>query len=30
MMQEIDNTNNNLILVFAVFSFKVFAVLSMK
>jgi hypothetical protein len=29
MMQEIDNTNNNLILGFAVFSFKVLAVLSM-
>ena len=28
-MQEIDNTNNNLILGFAVFSFKVLAVLSM-
>ena len=29
MMQEIDNTHNNLILGFAVFSFKVLAVLSM-
>jgi len=29
MMQEIDNTYNNLILGFAVFSFKVLAVLSM-
>lgn len=29
MMQEIDNTNNNLILGFAVFSFKILAVLSM-
>lgn len=29
MMQEIDNTQNNLILGFAVFSFKVLAVLSM-
>ena len=28
-MQEIDNTHNNLILGFAVFSFKVLAVLSM-
>ena len=28
-MQEIDNTQNNLILGFAVFSFKVLAVLSM-
>lgn len=28
-MQEIDNTYNNLILGFAVFSFKVLAVLSM-
>jgi hypothetical protein len=29
MMQEIDNTYNNLILGFAVFSFKILAVLSM-
>ena len=28
-MQEIDNTYNNLILGFAVFSFKILAVLSM-